>query len=359
MYSDEPVDEKKDIEVKFDRELQGFLRISNDIMRRKCLINDDSLYEIEEINYDKETLAFLNYYIDKIYKNRKVDIRDHIKNFERFYNINKRDILKTDISDSWIKNNNVYLQFGEGFTQLKKQELKFRIRISDIYNTTFKNKKYSENKMMDNDEDKVDESDFHRSDNFLLKFIRLFYYIIDVPEDNEILEDIVRKLENDLNVPDSKRVAPKYKSKNGERKGPDLVSEFVKRVNGVINKYDFPINLPQNVDTIDTDSLLNFTDSVIQNPQVEKILQTIITAAKGLDHNAIKDTASKFMSEDGVVNTEPLKKITDSLYSGNFNEIKEMATKIGINMNSDNFKEIGDQLKNFDTSTLALPDNII
>lgn len=359
MYSEEVSDKKREVEFRFDRELDGFLKISSEIMKRKCSINEETICRDDEIENDNETLDCLKWFTEKIYKNRKIDIRDHIKGFERLYNLNKREILKTDITDEWIRDKNIYLQFGEGLIKLKKDDLKFRIKISEIYNASISNKKYTEEKMLDGDDDKVLDADLYRTENFVLKLMRLFYYIIDVPEDSSILEDIVRKFENDLNVPDNRRVVPKYKSKNGGSGGPDLVHEFTKRVKNIIQDNELPINLPENIDAIDNAALLNFADSFLQNPQAQNILKGIIGTVKGLDQNMIKNVTSEFMKEDGTVNLGSMKKITDSLYQGDISGIKNMASQIGINMSSEKFAEIGDQIKNFDTSSIQIPEQLL
>lgn len=355
MYADESLDEKHVSLLNFDRELEGFLKISIEIMKRKCSINDSESRDMAEVENDNDTFSKLNSYTDTLYKNSKIELKHHLKSFERFYTRNKRSILKTDISDEWLSNGD-FVQFGDGFLALEEKHIRFRINVSAIYMAAVSNKKYTEACILDNEDDKINESDLYRCENFILKLIRIFYHIITITEDRETLEDIIRKYENDLNVPDNRRVAPKYKARNGTGGGPDLVYEMTKRVQSVINDNELPVKMPENIDSLNTEVLLGFADSILQNDQTKNILSTLFNTVKGIDPSVINNLKSNFISDNGTFNMEPIKKITDSLYSGNTSEIQNMASNIGIDLNSNSFKQITDSFNNFDSSSIKLPD---
>jgi hypothetical protein len=147
-------------------------------------------------------LICMNRYIN-IYNN--MDPQEHFRYFETIYNRKRSEILNCLKDDRWIRNGNIVIQFGEGIKSTREIEEKrkqVRIMLSDIFLIACDLQSQAEKALDGIDEKFVQEAggkDLIRPNILLLHLMRIFYYLNDGTDKNQ-LGEIVTQLENDLGV---------------------------------------------------------------------------------------------------------------------------------------------------------------
>ena len=104
--------------------------------------------------------------------------------------------------DGWLKNQNISIQFGDGIKGTVEKCRMIRIMLSDIYKMAADLKAKAEKSLDGIDEKFVKEiagRDLIRTDILLLHLMRIFYYLND-GTDKQQLGEIVTHIENDLGV---------------------------------------------------------------------------------------------------------------------------------------------------------------
>lgn len=133
---------------------------------------------------------------------------EHYMYFETLYNRNRNKILNTLKDDSWLRDGDIIIQFGEGTKTTKEIEQKrklVRIMLSKIFLIACDLQEKAESRLQglegldQNDFESVGGKDLLRPNIILLHLMRIFYYL-NSGSDKSKLGEIVTHLETDLGI---------------------------------------------------------------------------------------------------------------------------------------------------------------
>lgn len=287
---------------------------------------------------------------------------ENIMYFSLFYNRNRNAILNGNFENIFLKNQ--YVQFGENKIQLKEGDECYRIMLSEIYRDALDNKADAESKrdLIDFEDEENREYYYNlcRDKNFLYKLSKIFYYIIDT-NDRARLSEIVSSFEEELSIPQSKRII----KKNAE--GDNIIGEIFSKVSNAAldNGIDISSFLdPQNAPKIDNTFILNTLDSFLNNPSTKKLFNVASGFLNNMDKNKLEEIKQEIIGEDGNINMAPVSNIIGSTLSGNMEPIKNFSEKMKLDellnpeieneiSNIEGVNEISKMMQNFDMSKLA------
>lgn len=183
----------------FDRELRALLSQSGEIL--------DTRYGIRNnVKVRKETSCMERF--ESIYN--KLPASEFYVYFEKLFKRRRNLILKSLDNDSWLKNGNIVIQFGEDVKELQGKCDNIKILLSNIYNCALELKESSINTFSDFSEELAgQDKNIIRPSIVLLHLMRIFYILTENEDDKLALSIIVNTLEEDLNVK-NKTVKPNF-----------------------------------------------------------------------------------------------------------------------------------------------------
>lgn len=173
----------------FDRELKALFKESLEILNCRYGVSA-SLGKV------RKEITYLERY-QSIYKATTPD--EHHIYFENLFEEKRRLIFKTLTNDTWLKEGNVVIQFGEGFKGLSEKCKDIKILLSNIYNCAIELQDSAQKIAANLSEECAQNKDLIRPSIFLLHLMRIFYVVAD-EHDKKPVGDIITTLENDLNI---------------------------------------------------------------------------------------------------------------------------------------------------------------
>jgi hypothetical protein len=246
--------ESRDL-TKFDRSLSGLFRLLETIIK---------IHEKHELNLSSRKNPFLSRlekYI-KIYDLTRAD--EHLWYFQKIYDDFKPAILRGPERDTWIRNGNIVIHFGE---ETRKPIRDAKVHLSSIYKTACTIR------------DRVEES-LHGLPNveqskeilfptiLLLHLYRIFHEIANSDKEKETLNGYVKDLEKDTGV------GKKTKS-SGSDNGLD---GLMKTVTGFAEQMG--IKMPDGK-MPSSDDLNKAMSEVINKPQTKNFLGNMLQKMQG------------------------------------------------------------------------------
>lgn len=183
----------------FDREFRLLVKCCLDIIRARYSLTASIAGNI--IPEEFCTKRYLT-----LYNNMKPE--EHFQYIESLFNRNRDSIINTIKDDTWLREGQVTIQFGEGIKEMVSRCKDVKIPISRIYNIAYALKEEAAKRFEGIDPEFTSSSnDLIMPYRLQLHLIRLFY-IVNKTGDKRVLLDIVSHLEDLL--------------KTGDRIGQDL-----------------------------------------------------------------------------------------------------------------------------------------
>ncbi len=176
----------------FDTEMKAFFDLMKDILLEK----ERTRLKIPGSS-SNPFLDCLNNYI-KVYHLSEPD--DHKEYFLSLFKKYRIPILKGYKNDTWLRDGNVIIQFGED-TAAGKNLKKVRIHLSSIYNSACQLSHDAEQRLAGYTESaRPDCPELEYPSSFLLHLYRILRECVDTPSDKQKLDLIVKEIENDLSI---------------------------------------------------------------------------------------------------------------------------------------------------------------
>ncbi|HSW77000.1 MAG TPA: hypothetical protein VLG50_08130 [Candidatus Saccharimonadales bacterium] len=178
----------------FDREIKALFDQSIETLTER--------YGSTVIGKGKKEITCLNRY-KAIYK--AMTPSEFHDDFKTLFEKKKSVILKSLDDDTWLKNDNIVIKFGEKIKALRDKCENIKIMLSNIYNAALELQEMTKNNLEDLSENLVSDivattgKNLIRPPIILLHLLRIFYAIVD-DEDKIQLAPLINTLETELNV---------------------------------------------------------------------------------------------------------------------------------------------------------------
>lgn len=258
----------------FDDEVRKFIAQSIETIKTRY----GAVMEFGEVRTE---LVCINKYLS-IYNSMKPE--EHYQYFENLYNRNRQAVLNCRKDNLWIIKNKLTIQFGEG-TKLAEKCKQIRIPITDIFTIAFDLQDKAE-AMLDGFEDRtLGGKDLIRPNILLLHLIRIFYYLTD-GSDREQLSKIISELEDELGVPNDKRVAPSLNTVTAPSSDVNPGSAVTGGLSGLFTMatsmmQKMGINPPEGLKTPSEDEITNVISSVFNSEVTQNAIQGVFSSLNG------------------------------------------------------------------------------
>ncbi len=271
----------------------------------------------------RHELYCINRYFE-IYK--KMNPMEHYCYFETIYNKHRINILNTLDDDSWLRNGDITIHFGEGMKsdpEIEAKRKNVKILLSAIYLIACD---LQQMELMSRDG--LDEKfaaatkDELRPNIILLHLMRIFYHLHD-GKDKEELVNIVDKLETQLGVT---KKTKQFLSQNDLSSAPttgalsgifNLATDMMKKLG---------VNAPENLKPPTETEISDVINKVFSNDATQNAIQNMLSSMKDT-----KDFGSAFQ--------QVIKTVANPETIGNLQESIKQTTEIALHeaqQNKDN-----------------------
>jgi hypothetical protein len=265
----------------FDREVRALFVQAEQTIKSKY----GTSIELGDI---RPELHFLNRYA-AVYKNKDAVPEDHYPYFELMYNRNRVKILNSFVDDSWLREGNVIIQYGEGIKGIENRAGQVKILLSVIYRIACDLQKDAEKRIEGLGENADGEliqaaggKDLIRPNILMLHLVRIFYYLNDGP-DKSRLADLVTKLETELNVP--------KKTIEGEALALQEAGSQPTMAGGLSGLFTLATNMmknmgmtpPPGMTTPTEKQIMDVIDNVFNNETTQKAMSGMFESIKDCD----------------------------------------------------------------------------
>lgn len=261
----------------FDKELRLLIKQLQEILRSKYGI----------LANDQLALKYLIRYLN-IYNSMKPE--EHYVYIESLYNKNRMYILNMLVDDGWLRNGRLVIQFGEGIKGMAEKCKGISIQLSDIYNVAIDLQSAAEEAAQGDDgADLGDDKDIIRPQIIQLHLMRLFYYLNDTPDKPKI-EQIVSKIEEQLNIPVEKRTVATEKifnqqfnvvANNGVNPLASGLAGIFDMTKGVLQQ--FGITPPEDMNTPSQSVVMTALNNFFNSNTTQNIVRSTIEEIKECD----------------------------------------------------------------------------
>jgi len=277
----------------FDRELKSLIKQATEILNVRYGISSNS-------GKVRKELACMTRF-ENVYNGLNKPSEFFIY-FEKLFSKKRSGILKTLTNDSWLKNGNIVIQFGEYDEDIKDKCENVKILLSNIYNCAIELKDNSLSVYKDLSEELAgQDKNLIRPSIVLLHLIRIFY-ILSEDDDNLALSIMVDTLENDLNVK-NKTVKPLI-GPNGNVNplanfnfDPTVISDTLSTVFSSLTTIAKQLDIPglEDIEAPSSNQIKEGVESTIKN---EKIQNSIGNLMKALNNKEdLISSATTFLQE--------------------------------------------------------------
>lgn len=208
--------------------------------------------------------------------------------FEKLYKKKRNSILKSLDNDTWLKNGNIIIQFGEDCKELNGKCENVKILLSNIYNCALELKESSLNLYSDLSEElSGKDKNIIRPSIILLHLMRIFYILSD-SDDKIALTIIIETLENDLGVKNKtvKPISPLANLGNlSNLVNPDMLSDTLNTIFGVMSNVAKEVGIEgvDNLQAPTSQQLKEGLDSTVNNEKFKNGLANIMSAMNNKD----------------------------------------------------------------------------
>jgi len=200
--------------------------------------------------------------------------------FKKLYLKKRNLILKSLDNDSWLRNGNITLQFGEYCEELQGKCDNIKILLSNIYNCALELKESSQNTFGDLSEElSSQDKNIIRPSIILLHLMRIFYILSDNEDDTLALSIIVNTIEEDLNVK-NKTVKPIVNPFNNMSANPDILSDTLNTVFSMISNVAKSAGIEgmENLQAPSGQQIKEGLDSTINNVNIQSGINNLLKA---------------------------------------------------------------------------------
>jgi len=257
----------------FDREIKQLIKQSEETIISRY----SSLIEIGETPVELVCLKrYLNLYTT-------MEPEEHYCYFETFYNRYRSEILNCLKDDSWIKNTNLVIQFGEGIRGLFEKCGSIKIMLSNIYIIACDLKEKAEQALDGIDEQFVSGAggkDIIRPNILLLHLLRIFYHLNDGSDKNQLAK-IISELETELGIPTDRKTVDSSQSQSNSGDGEEGLSSIFSMATGMMKRMGF--QPPENMKTPTNKEISQVIDRVFNNDATQGAIQKMFSSLQGCD----------------------------------------------------------------------------
>lgn len=252
----------------FDKEFRALIKeAENTIVSRYG--------QTAEFGVERTELTCLKKYLS-LYNSMKPS--EHYGYFETLYCKHREDILDTIRDNSWVRRNNIDIQFGQGIAMSKELEEKrkhVRVMLSAIFKIAYELQLTAEENVKDLGEEYATSLDLIRTDILMLHLMRIFYQLID-GSDKERLGKIVTHLEDKLSV---KKTVEEEKKPLSVDTG--ALSGLFSLATNMMQKMGF--EPPVDMKPPSEHEISNVISSVFNNEGTQSVIQQMFSSLKGCD----------------------------------------------------------------------------
>ncbi len=244
--------------------ITNLLILSKDILKTNEKLNLQLLQGKNPIStsLDKYTRVF-----------EKTEVTDHIWSFNNIYDKNKTMILRGPGRDSWLRDRNVTIQYGED-TGLKNN---IKIHLSSIYNTACKVRDDIEESL--HGLPNVEQSqELSYPTEFLLSLYKIFNEIVTKKSDRQKLANYIGTLERDL-------------GKETTNSSGDGMDGMMNMATGLMEQMG--IKMPPGQKLPSGKEISNMFGQMMNNPQTKSMLGSMMEEMKGSKN--IGEVAAKML----------------------------------------------------------------
>jgi hypothetical protein len=285
--------EKKEI---FDREIKALFKQSSELLNVRYGISNNT-------GKVRKELACLTRF-ENVYHGLENPSEFYVY-FEKLFSKKRTSILKSLDNDSWIKNGNIIIQFGEDCKELKGKCENVKILLSNIYNCALELKESSLNVYSDLSEELGgQDKNLIRPSILLLHLLRIFNVLSDSNDDKLALSIMIDTLESDLNVK-NKTVKPIVNPFANMNANTDMLSETLNTVFSAVTSIARNLNI-EGLDEIQAPTgqqIKEGLDNTINNEKVQSGIGNLMKALNNKEDmvssfsNFIKDVMTPEMIE--------------------------------------------------------------
>lgn len=275
---------KKFREDVFDREIRALF---------EHLQNVISTNDLTKVKMDSRSInPFMKYLKKYITVYNKMKPEEHKEYFLSIFKKHQGAILKGYSNDSWLKENSVQIQFGEGTKAVNKE---IRIMLSGIYLTATRLKQATEERLEGlPDSARETAHELNYPELIMLHLYRLFRESVEYDNDKNDLSKLVREIEEELNIAAD---APMESAPGFSALG-DIIGGLASNFGVQIDKSKLP----------DMGSLMTGVNNLINNPKSKEVLSTVAT---GLQNSKNINDAIRVLTKE--VDPNLIKEIGESL----------------------------------------------
>jgi hypothetical protein len=281
----------------FDKEFQMFgKQASETISTRYSAMIEMGEIRVEQVCLDK----YLSIY-------KKMKPEEHYEYVENIYNRNRVGILNTRNDDSWLRNGNVVIQFGQGTKGLPEKCKPVRIMVSNIYKMACELQAQME-KSLEGLDEKYSQGaggkNLIRPSILLLHLFRIFYYLndgIDKPQ----LGEIVTAYEEDLRI-EKKTVGSEPWNTNVAGNVANIMGNGA-GLSGIFNMATtmmekMGIKPPEGLKAPTEDQIANIMTGVFNDENTQNAIQGMFTQLQGCnDFNSMVQTVVKNVADPNTM----------------------------------------------------------
>jgi hypothetical protein len=250
------------------------------------------------------TIVSLNKYM-KVFE--RTDAEEHRPYINTVYNKFRKEILKNE-SDKWIKNNQVYIQYGDNLSNTADFE---KVKAIRVYISIFY---FDAIKIKDEVETELEglPANTHSSRNellypefFTLHLYRIFRQCCDNKQERETLAKHVKSIESDLGISHDEQPD---QTPSGTLGGGDGFGNILGALTKTLGNMKLPdMAMPSQgqqgsqsagsgvPDNINTDDIGKMVNQVLSNPKVGQTINTIVSDFQNC--NSMEQMLAKLMSK--------------------------------------------------------------